>query len=313
MHAPFQIRPASVALIGASAEPTKLGHIIFRNLINGGFKGALWPVNPKGGKILDHDVVPSIEALPNDVDLAIIVTPAATVAELLRACGKRGMKNVIVISAGFGETGTDEGKEREAELISLANEEGIALIGPNCLGMLCPTIGLNASFANMPKQQQGTIGLISQSGAMAVALLDRGDALHLGFSSVISIGNKSVLTEIDLLRTLIEDPQTRVICLYLESLSNARTLATIARATSKPIVLVKAGVSIRGSTAVSSHTGALAGSTAALEAMAIAGGIHLARSTEEFFNLLAVLSTNPPLPTRNIAIITNAEIGRAHV
>lgn len=301
------LSPTSVALIGASVEEKKLGHYVLRNLTQSGFKGKIFPVNPKHDRLLDLPCFPSVGAIAEPIDLAIVVTPAATVAAIAEECGKKGVQTLVVISAGFSETGTEEGKNREAELVTIGKTYDMRIIGPNCLGLLRPSIGLNGSFAGTPKQA-GPIALISQSGAMAVALLDRAESLCLSFSSIVSIGNKADLDEANFLEILEHDPETRVIGLYLESIkSGVRFMEVAARvARKKPIVLIKSGVSARGAKAVSSHTGALAGSEAAMIALCEKTGIHHAKTTDEFMGLLATLCAQPPLVSSAIAVITNA-------
>lgn len=302
----FILEPKSVALIGASAEEKKLGYSVLQNLLSG-YKGKIYPVNPKHDEVLGKKCFKSIKDTPGVVDMAVIVTPAATVLDVLEECGKKKVKTVVVISAGFAETGTEEGTAREMELKAIGKKYGMAIVGPNCLGVLRPRIGLNASFAESGGEP-GHIALISQSGALAVAVLDMAPALQLRFSSVISIGNKADLTESDYLEILAEDPETTVIGLYLESVADGERFAEIAARVTpkKPIVLTKSGVSVRGRNAVSSHTGALAGSTAALVAACERAGIQRAASMDEFLELLQVRSSSPPLLSPGIAIITNA-------
>lgn len=302
----FTIEPRSVALIGASAEEKKLGHYILRNLLDG-FTGAVFPVNPKHDELLGKKCYHSVADIPDAVDMAVIVTPAATVLSLAEECGKKKVKTLVVISAGFGELGTDEGHKREADLLKMTKKYGMSLVGPNCLGVLRPRTGLNASFADTPKEA-GDIALISQSGAMAVALLDAAAREKLGFSLVVSIGNKADLTENDFLAECEADDATKVIGLYLESVKDGigflKTASRVGR--KKPVVLIKSGVSVRGAKAVSSHTGALAGSTAALEAACRKAGVHLAGSTQEFMSMLTTLRSSPPLVSPHVAIVTNA-------
>ncbi len=303
----FTLEPASVALIGASDEEKKLGHSILKNLKDSGYKSKIYPINPKHTELLGIPCFASIGAISEPIDLAVIVTPAATVCDLAQECGKKKVKTLVIISAGFSELATDEGKKRERELLSIAQHYSMSIVGPNCLGILRPSIGLNASFAATPSRF-GNVALISQSGAMAVALLDTCEETGLGFSLVASIGNKADLDESDFLEICESDERTQAIGLYLESIKDGRRFVETAKRVSrkKPIVLIKSGNSLRGSMAVSSHTGALAGSTAALIAACRSAGIHRASTTEEFLDLLSVLSTQPPLLSRNIAVITNA-------
>lgn len=307
------LSPTSIAVIGASADPTKVGHIVLKNILTQGFTGKIYPVNPKGGEILGMRVYTSlseIEACPEcsrGVDLAVIVTPGKTVPGIVEECGKKEVKSVIVISAGFGETGTEEGHALEEDVKRIANQYQIELVGPNCLGVIRPCIGMNASFAQN-LERHGTIALLSQSGALAVALMDCAAPLHMDFSLVISMGNKTVMDECDFLEICRDDPETKVIGLYLESIKRGACFLHAAAeiAKTKPIVLIKSGVSERGKKAVSSHTGALAGSDAAIDAVCAQTGIHRAKTTEEFLDLLRVHSTQPPLLSPRIAVITNA-------
>jgi acetyltransferase len=301
------LNPTSIAVIGASSQPGKVGHDIFKNLLTQGFPGELYPVNPTHPDILGKKAYPTVTDLPSTPDMAVIVTPAATVEGVLDECGKKGIKTVVIISAGFGEIGTDEGKAREAKLKEIAKNYSINLVGPNCLGVLRPSMGMNASFAkSLPKT--GTIALLSQSGALAVALLDQADTLQLGFSLVISMGNKAVMDECDFLEACESDNETQVIGLYLESIKDGQRFLNLAKriGQKKPIVLIKSGVTTYGQRAVSSHTGALAGSDAAIEAACIQSGIHRAKTTEEFLDILSVLQTQPTLVSPQIAVITNA-------
>lgn len=301
------LSPTSIAVVGASTQPGKVGHDVFVNIAKQGYKGPVFPVNAKPGEIEGHATIPSLSAIGKPVDLAIIVTPAPTVAGILKECAELKIMNVVVISAGFGEVHTEEGKAMETELKAIARNAGITLVGPNCLGILRPGIGLNASFAKeLPPA--GGVALVSQSGATAVGLMDGASAFGLGFSAVLSIGNKTVLDECDYVTMCAEDPETKVIGLYLESIRDGRRFLSICRAVTpkKHIVLLKSGVSAQGGKAASSHTGALAGSDAGVEALCIQAGIHRAHSTEEFLDLLSVLSTQPMLRSPNIAVITNA-------
>lgn len=301
------LSPSSIAVIGASADEGSVGHDILRNLLTQGYAGKVFPVNPKREEILGAHCYKSVSEIPGEVDLAVIVVPAKIVPAVLRECGEKGMKSVIVISAGFSEVHTDDGKKLEDEIIDIAAKYGIALIGPNCLGIIRPREKMNASFAKeLPPE--GNVALISQSGALAVAVMDASLSLGIGYSSIISIGNKAVMDEGHVLELCAEDPNTTVIGLYLENMKNGPRLLQIAEriARTKSIVLLKAGVSEHGSKAASSHTGALAGSDAGVDALCIQTGIKRANSMEEFFGLLKILSTQPPLLTNRIAIVTNA-------
>ncbi len=303
----YALEPTSIAVIGASAEEKKLGHYILKNLLTQGYKGIVYPVNPKHPELMGVKAYPSIEAIPGDVDMAVVVTPAATVPDVAEACGKKKVKTLVVISAGFGELGTEEGHAREQQLLDIAKKYNMSMVGPNCLGVLRPSIGLNASFA-VSAGAAGNVALVSQSGAMAVALMDKSAELSMGFSFVASIGNKADMDECDFLEICETDPKTGVIGLYLESIKDGARFMEVANRVgrTKPIVLIKSGVSKRGGLAVSSHTGALAGSSAAIDALCRQTGIHRAKSTDEFLDLLRTLGAQPALLSPKIAVITNA-------
>lgn len=301
------LTPLSIAVVGASSEPGKVGHEIFKNLQTQGFTGKLFPVNVKHPEILGVKAYPSVKDLPETPDLVVVVTPAATVAGVMEECGAKGVKTVIVISAGFGEIGTDEGRAKEKELAELAKKHGITLVGPNCLGVLRPAMGMNASFAK-EVPPRGSIALLSQSGALAVAILDQANTLGMGYSLVVSMGNKAMMDECDFLQMCAEDDETKVIGLYLESIVDGRRFIAEANKLrgKKRIVLIKSGTTEHGKKAVSSHTGALAGSDAAITAACEAAGILRAETMEEFLGLLRVLSMQPPLLSPRVAVITNA-------
>lgn len=301
------LEPTTIAVIGASPEEEKLGHYILKNIQSQGFKGAIYPINPKHEEILGLKAYTSVTEIDEPIDMAVIVTPAPTVVDLAKECASKRVQCLVVISAGFGEIGTKECYEREQALLQICADANMRLIGPNCLGILRPSIGLNASFAtNLPRT--GTVALISQSGAMAVALMDQSIDLHIGYSLVASIGNKADMDESDFLELCEADPQTKVIGLYLESIKNGKRFMTLAQriAPHKPIVLIKSGVSKQGSAAVSSHTGALAGSGAAIEALCRQTGVRQTKTSGEFLDELRILSTQPQLASPNIAIVTNA-------
>lgn len=301
------LEPTSIAVIGASATEGKVGHDILKNLLSEGYEGKVFPVNPKHSEILGIQTYASVSDIDADVDLAVIVVPAPIVPSVLEECGVKGISNAIIISAGFGETATPEGKALEEELKAVARTHKMNVIGPNCLGILRPSKKMNASFAakNPPT---GKVALVSQSGAMAVAVMDGASELGIGFSSIVSIGNKALIDESDILTLLGQDDETSVIGLYLESIADGpRFLQTcLDVGTTKRIVLLKAGTSKHGKEAAASHTGALAGSDSAVDAVCAQSGALRARTMQEFLDLLEALSTAPVLASENIAIITNA-------
>ncbi len=301
------LSPSSVAVIGASPTEGKVGHDVLKNLLTQGYTGKVYPINPKYPDILGAKAYPDVAALPETPDLVVIITPAATVVGLLEECGTAGVKHVCVISAGFRELNTNDGLAREKAVQETAAKHGLTVLGVNCLGLLRPSAGLNASFAkDLPPA--GPVALLSQSGALAVAIMDRAPLLKLGFSSVLSLGNKTVRDECDYLEMLERDPETKVIGLYLESIPQGQRFREICArlAPVKPIVLLKAGTSQTGQRAISSHTGSLAGSDAAVEALCIQTGVRRAHSVTDFTDLLRVLSSEPALVTPRIAVVTNA-------
>lgn len=299
-------QPEAVAVIGASNKEGKLGHTVMRNIVEGGYRGKIYPINPGAPEILGYPAYPSIEEVPGPVDLAVIVIPAAGVVEVARQCGEKGVKYLVVITAGFKEIGS-EGAKREKELVEVCRRYGMGLVGPNCLGIIDAHTPLNATFApRMPRP--GKIAFFSQSGALGAAILDWSLATDMGFSRFVSLGNKAGLDEVDFIADAAFDPETEVILCYLENISDgARFVATAREVTRhKPIIVIKSGVSQAGARAASSHTGALAGSDLAYDTAFRQCGVFRARSMEELFDL-ALAFANQPLPKgKRVAIVTNA-------
>ncbi len=268
-------QPRSIAVIGASSNPAKLGYAVVRNLVEGGYGkiGKIYPINLGGGEILRLQVYPSVLEAPGEIDLAVIVIPYPQVPDALRVCGQKGIPAAIVISAGFREAGM-EGLEREQELIAIAREYNLRLIGPNCLGVIDTFTPLNASFAagTPPK---GPMAFMSQSGALGTAVLDIALAGRLGLSRFVSLGNKADVSEIDLLQAWVDDPHTNVIMIYSEGLPNGQEFIRVAEQVTRrmPVIAIKSGVTQSGSRAVSSHTGSLAGSEQAYQAAFSQAGI----------------------------------------
>ncbi len=299
-------KPESVAVIGASNTPGKVGYIIVDNLINDGFKGEIYPVNPKGGEILGKKAYANITDVPGDVDLAIITIPSVFVNTAVKECGEKGVENMVVITAGFKEVG-EEGAKLEAELTALGEEYGINIIGPNSLGITDSHTPLNGSFSQM-MPPTGNIAFISQSGAMMVAIIDWSVTSGIGFSKVISLGNKAGVSEIELLQYLAEDDETAVIICYLESISDDEDFVRTMRETAhkKPIIILKSGSSSAGAAAASSHTGALAGSDLAFDTSFRQSGIMRVETMAELFDLGLAFSKAPLPKGDNVAIVTNA-------
>lgn len=301
-------RPRSVAVLGASRRRDAIGGAILHNLIEQGFQGPVYPVNPRASHVQAIPAYPGVESIPGPVDLAVIVVPAEHVLEAVEACGRKGVKALVVISAGFKETG-EEGKKREQALVELVRRHSMRLIGPNCLGILNtdPKVALDATFAPV-YPPAGRVAFSSQSGALGLAILDYAKQLNLGISQFVSVGNKAEVSGNDLIEFWENDPGTDLILLYLESFGNPRKFTQIARrvARTKPIIAVKSGRTPGGSRAASSHTGALAGSDAAVDALFRQSGVIRTDTIEELFDTAMLLESQPvPLGPR-VAILTNA-------
>ena len=304
LHTFFE--PDSVAIVGASTKPGKVGHDILRNMVTGGFQGEVYPVNPHAEEILGKKCYPRVTAIEGSVDLAVIVVPAAAVLSVMQDCGEKGIGTAIVISAGFKEAGP-EGLERERELGKLARELGIRVVGPNCLGVMSTSTGLNATFAaGMP--QRGTVSLMSQSGALATAIIDWSIQQGVGYSKFVSFGNGVDVGVVDLLRAWEDDEETKVIVAYIEGLPNGAEFMQVAQRVSekKPIIVVKSGGTQAGARAVSSHTGSLAGSEQAYDAAFMQSGVIRAHSVEELFDLAVAFAYQGPPRGRSVGIVTNA-------
>jgi acetyl coenzyme A synthetase (ADP forming)-like protein len=301
--------PRAVAVIGASRRRGTIGGEIFHNLLSYGFKGPVYPVNPTADVVEGVECYPSIEAIPGVVDLAVIVVPAAKVVEVATECGRKGVKALVVISAGFSETG-QEGKARQAELLNVCRGAGMRLIGPNCMGIANtnPAVLLDATFAPAIPPR-GRVGFSSQSGALGLAIMEFAGSLGLGISTFVSVGNKADISGNDLLRYWEVDSETDVILLYLESFGNPKKFSEIARRVGrrKPIAVVKSGRSAAGARATSSHTGALiAASDVTVDALFRQAGVVRTDTLAELFDVASLLATQP-LPNGNrVGIITNA-------
>ena len=298
--------PTSVAVIGASRRREAIGGIVFRNILSGEFTGATYPVNRTGEPVAGVRAYPSVEQLPDGVDLAVVCLPGAHVIDAARSALEKGIRALCVISAGFAEIG-EEGRERQEQLLALVRAHGGRLVGPNCLGIAVSEPSLNATFG--PRAlPSGPIAFSSQSGALGLALLEKASERSLGFSSFISIGNKADVSSNDLLEYWEEDESTGLIALYLESFGNPRRFGRIASrvARKKPILAMKSGTSTAGARAAGSHTAALAGSEQAVEALFHQAGVLRAGTLEELIDAAALLSTQPLPAGRRVAILTNA-------
>jgi acetyltransferase len=298
--------PKSIAVFGASELPDSVGGRIYQNLLEGGFQGPIYPINPKYQLIRDQVCFSSIEEVKEHVDLAIIATPAATVPHIIRACGQQGVKAAIVISAGFGEQ-EGAGRMLERALLDEAKHYGLRILGPNCLGLMRPSVGLNATFSNNVAEP-GSLALVSQSGALCTAILDWASAHRIGFSTMVSLGAGADVGFGDILDYLALDPETRSILMYVEGVRDARRFMSGLRAAArmKPVIVIKAGRHAEGSRAAMSHTGALVGSDDVFDAALQRAGVVRATTIEQLFAAAQLLATPHRVQGNRIVIITNA-------
>jgi acetyltransferase len=299
------LSPRSVAVFGASAREDSVAGVIYANLRKSGFSGPVYPVNPKYDTLLGEKCYAYASDLPETPDLAIIATPAPTVAQIMDECGKRGVRSAVVLSAGFREIGA-KGIVLEEAIVSMARKHGIRFIGPNCLGVQRPAIGLNATFA-LGTALPGDLALVSQSGALCTAMLDWAESNGIGFSSVISTGASADLDFGEILDYLAYDPQTKGILLYIEGIRDARRFMSALRTVSrlKPIVMIKVGRHEAGSKAAQSHTGALAGSDAVFDALVRRAGVVRVKTIMQLFACARALSTHIKPTGNRLAIVTN--------
>ena len=302
--------PKAIAIVGATNRPGSVGLAVFHNLLDAGYQGVLYPVNPKAKSIQGVKAYPSLTAIPDEIDMAVIIVPAPIVPAVIEEAARKRIKGCVVITAGFKEVGGD-GVALEKKTRAVAKKNGIRLLGPNCLGVINTKsdVRMNASFGRlMPKG--GNVAFISQSGALGTSVLDYAAGRNIGFSKFISIGNKADINEIDLLKYLQNDPDTDVILMYLEDIVDGRAFMEIAREltlkAAKPILALKSGRSPEGAKAAASHTGSLAGSDASYDAIFRQSGILRVEGMTELFHYVQAFS-HQPLPKGNrIAIITNA-------
>ena len=299
-------KPQTVAVIGASSKEGKVGNIVIKNLLSCGYQGTIYPINPKEETIEGLKNYHSILEVPTSVDLVIVSIPAAAVVDAAKECVQKGVQNMIVLTAGFKEVGA-EGAQMEQELVRVAKEGNMNILGPNVIGSIDTKSPINASFGQM-MPHQGDIAFISQSGAMLVAILDWSISVGIGFSKTISIGNKADISELDLIEYLGDDPDTNVILCYLESIANGDEFLKVVSNVSKkkPVVILKSGTSSAGAKAASSHTGALAGSDMAYDLAFEKTGAIRAHTMTELFDLGLAFSKLPLPKGDNVAVITNA-------
>lgn len=298
--------PRSVAIIGASPDPTRLGHQVLKNIVQNGYAGRVFPVHPRAERIFDLPTYPSVSAIPELVELGVIVVPPEAVLSVAEDCGQAGVRGLVVITAGFKEIG-GAGRELEQKLVEIVQRYNMRMVGPNCLGVIDTVIKLNASFAAfMPLD--GDIAFMSQSGAMCTAILDWSIPQGIGFSRFVSLGNKADVDEVALLHAWNADPHSKVILAYLEAISDGPGFIAAGREVTQntPVIAIKSGTTAAGTRAASSHTGSLAGSEAAYEAAFMQSGIIRARTMGELFDLAKMFAYQPVIAGRRIAIVTNA-------
>jgi len=298
--------PQSVAVIGATETLNSVGRTILENIVKGGFAGQIYPVNPKRDTVLGIKAYPSITAVPTAPDLAVIITPPPTVPGIVKDCGVRGVKGVIIISAGFKEIGAP-GVELERQVLAEATKAGIRIVGPNCLGVMVPSHKLNATFA-ADMARPGSVGFISQSGALCTAILDWSLKENVGFSAFVSLGSMLDVSWGDLIQHLGDDPNTKSIVMYMESIGDARAFLSAARevALTKPIIVIKPGRTEAAAKAAASHTGSLTGSDEVLQAAFQRVGVLRVEAISELFDMAEVLAKQPRPKGPRLTIVTNA-------
>ena len=295
------LQPKSIAVVGASAQPGKIGYTVIENLIKGGYKGKIYPVNPTATEILNLKVYPSVSAMPDTVDLAVVTVPVKFVAQVAEECGQKGIKAMSVITSGFSEVGR---RDLEDQLLEITHRYGICVLGPNIVGTLSNSDALNASFAPfLPFVGKAT--LITQSGALLIAMDAITYTRKVGFDKMISIGNMADVDFADLITWLDTDENTSCICLYIEGFKDGRKFIEACQKTNKPIIALKAGVSAHGAAAAASHTGSLAGAVKVYGAAFQQAGVVQASDLNNLFDRTLALSLQPPLKGEQVLVITN--------
>jgi len=299
------LEPRSIAVIGASRTPGKIGYVILKNIIGYGYKGKIYPINPNAEEIMGLKAYPSVLNVPGEVDVAVIAIPAQEVPRAMEECGKKGVKVAVVITSGFSEVGN---VELEEKIIKIAREYGVRILGPNIFGYAYTPSNINATFGPL-EVEKGNIALISQSGALGIALMGWTIMNEIGLSALFSVGNMADIDVAELSELLADDPNTKVIAIYLEGVKPGRGrefVETMTRVTEKkPVVVIKAGRTSRGMKAVASHTGSLAGSDALYEAAFKQAGVIRAYDVEEMFDIARAFAQQPLPRGENTIIITN--------
>ncbi|HMN12438.1 MAG TPA: CoA-binding protein, partial [Bellilinea sp.] len=293
--------PKSIAVIGASSTEGKIGNTVLKNLVESGYKGAIYPINPKATEIFGLKVYAEIDSVPGPVDAAIVTVPASLVIQETEQLGKKGVKGLAVITSGFSEVGN---RDLEKQLVETAHKYGMRVLGPNIVGVLSNSAKMNASFAPfLPYEGKAT--LISQSGALLIALDASSYVRRVGFDKLISIGNMSDIDFADIITYLNDDPKTTCSTLYIEGIKDGRAFLEAAQKSTKPIVALKAGVSAHGAAAAASHTGSLAGAAKIYGAAFQQAGVVQAKDLNNLFDRTQTLSLQPPMKGDNVVIITN--------
>ncbi|HPO69958.1 MAG TPA: CoA-binding protein, partial [Anaerohalosphaeraceae bacterium] len=298
--------PQSVAIVGASRQPSKVGYEILAGLLKGGYPGKIFPVNPTAPEIQGLKAYPDLKSIGQVPDLVVLVVSAKLVPQAVQDCANLGVKAVIIISSGFKEAGP-EGAELEKSIVRIAKTSGLRIIGPNCIGLMVPSRKLNVSFGgDLP--QPGSIGYFSQSGSLLAAIVDMARDTHLGFSKLISIGNKADVDELTIIRALGEDAETEVIAGYLETIADGDAFIRQAESISrqKPILLLKAGFTAAGARAASSHTGRLAETESAYECVFERAGVIRCESIKDQFDYARAFAYQPLPKGSRVAVIANA-------
>ena len=295
------MRPKSIAVVGASATPGKIGYTVLANLVNQGYTGKIYPINPSGGEILGLKVYASVADVPESIEAAVLTVPAKIVASAVEECGKKGIQGLIIITSGFSEVGE---RQLENDIVAIAHRYGSRILGPNIVGVLSNSISMNASFAPyLPLK--GKASLLSQSGALLIAIDAATFTRKVGFDKLVSIGNMSDVDFSELIEWLNDDPDTSCITLYVEGFKDGRSFIDVCRKSTKPIIALKSGVSDHGAAAAASHTGSLAGAAKVYGAAFQQAGVVQAADLDDLFDRTLALSLQPPMKGDNMLIITN--------
>lgn len=297
--------PKNIAVVGASNNPKKFGYELMKNIVEGGYRGKIFPINIKEEEVMGFKAAKTIKEVQEKIDLVIIAIPAGFVPQVVRECAEKGIKNIIIVSGGFSEVG-EEGKKLEEEVVKIAKENDIRIIGPNCVGIQNTEVSLNASF--VMRALPGSIGIITQSGALGASQIYMATSEGIGFSKFINLGNACDVSIPEAVKYLADDPQTKVIALYIEGVSRGKEfMEALKYATAKkPVVVVKAGRTEAGMRAVLSHTGSLAGKDAIFDAVFKQTGAIRVETLKQLFNVSRLIVEQPPPSGKRIAIITNA-------